>query len=729
MPEQFDPEKFSEPSVLDYVKAQLRFWDKNKLSLASNAQPVETLSTAELETTADSAVIAPISGQTLESQAGKFPWLSSGALAIALLAQYLLEPSPNRSAIFSTALYLIAALLLILAALRGEIRHESHAQLKVSAQSTSVNIPLLAAGGALAILAFFSFKGGSFTLVNTFLWLASISLVCLSLWDRQASKQKVKRGLLSDIRERDWQKVFSAWRLLLVITILVVAFFRLYQLRSVPPEMTSDQMERILAVAEVMDGKASLFFPRNTISEPFQYYWAGLVFKLFGMPFSFYALKLANAIAGLLALVYLYKLANLLTGRLGGLFSLLLCGVAFWPNIQARAALGSIYILLFLAPSLFYYFRGLQRNARNDYVLAGLAVGLGLMASRTFLIVPLFLLLATLLFILHREAEGRRTAALWGFLTCLVIGLILFVPIMSVIADMPYDYFYRLFSRVSDWERALPGNAALLFLKNMGAALSMFNWSNVSGWVDSISKRPALDFVSAALFILGVVLTLIRYIQTKKWTDLLLVLSVPVLLLPSALSLAFPEENPSMSRALDASLPTFILAGSGLAVVFSSYRQNLAGRKGLIISIAAAILLLFGAARQNYRLTFTDYKDTYRSSSWNASEMALVIREFGDTIGAYDAVWVMGYPHWVDARIVALEAGKMGSDLSLLPQDLPQSVEKPGAKLFLLHSEDKESMDALQLTYPQGFLTTHYADQAGKNFLVFLVPYNEGGTP
>ena len=98
-------------------------------------------------------------------------------------------------------------------------------------------------------------------------------------------------------------------------------------------------------------------------------------------------------------------------------------------------------------------------------------------------------------------------------------------------------------------------------------------------------------------------------------------------------------------------------------------------------------------------------------------------------IGAYDSVWVMGYPHWVDARIVALEAGKMGSDLSLLPQHVPQSIEKPGPKLFLLYSEDKESKDVLQLTYPQGFLTTYYADQAGKNFLVFLVPYNEGGTP
>ncbi len=729
MPEQFDPEKFSEPSVLDYVKAQLRFWDKNKLSLAKNAEPVETLSIAELETTADSAEIAPISGQTLEPQADKFPWLASGALAIALLAQYLLEPSPNRSAIFSIALYLIAALLLILAALRGEIHHESQAQSKVSAQSTSVNIPLLVAGGVLSVLAFFTFSGGSFSLVNSLLWLASVSLVCLGLWDRQAAKRNPEGGLLSAVRQRDWKKVFSTWRLLLILGILLVVFFRLNQLRSVPPEMTSDQMERILAVAEVLDGKASLFFPRNTISEPFQYYWAGLVFKLFGMPFSFYALKLANALAGLLALVYFYKLANLLTGRLGGFFSLLLCGVAFWPNLQARAALGSIYTLLFLAPSLFYYFRGLQRNARNDFVLAGVAVGLGLLASRTFLIVPLFLLLATLLFILHREADGCRTAALWGYLVCFAIVLMLFVPIMRVIADQPHDYFYRLFSRVSDWERALPGNAALLFLKNMGAALSMFNWSNASGWVDSIAKRPALDFVSAALFILGVVLTLIRYIQTKKWTDLLLVLSVPVLLLPSALSLAFPEENPSMARALGASLPVFILAGSGLAVVFSSYRQNLAGRKGLIISIAAAILLLFGAARQNYRLTFTDYKDTYRSSSWNASEMALVIREFGDTIGAYDAVWVMGYPHWVDARIVALEAGKMGSDLSLLPQHVPQSIEKPGPKLFLLYSEDKESKDVLRLTYPQGFLTTHYADQAGKNFLVFLVPYNEGGTP
>jgi len=40
------------------------------------------------------------------------------------------------------------------------------------------------------------------------------------------------------------------------------------------------------------------------------------------------------------------------------------------------------------------------------------------------------------------------------------------------------------------------------------------------------------------------VLVIVRYIRKRDWVDLFLLVSIPLLMMPSILSLAFPEENP-----------------------------------------------------------------------------------------------------------------------------------------------------------------------------------------
>ena len=82
----------------------------------------------------------------------------------------------------------------------------------------------------------------------------------------------------------------------------------------------------------------------------------------------------------------------------------------------------------------------------------------------------------------------------------------------------------------------------------------MFNWSNGGVWFHSVPDRPALDVVTGALFLTGVLLIMVRYAQKRRWLDVLLA-SMPILLLPSILSLAFPDENPSLNRTAGHSYP------------------------------------------------------------------------------------------------------------------------------------------------------------------------------
>ena len=92
----------------------------------------------------------------------------------------------------------------------------------------------------------------------------------------------------------------------------------------------------------------------------------------------------------------------------------------------------------------------------------------------------------------------------------------------------------------------------------------MYFWSDGQIWVHSVTNAPALDVVSAALYFLGVILLFVRYVRRRTWQDLVLLLSVPLLMLPSILSLAFPDENPALNRAAGAIVPVFVIIAIAL---------------------------------------------------------------------------------------------------------------------------------------------------------------------
>ena len=116
-------------------------------------------------------------------------------------------------------------------------------------------------------------------------------------------------------------------------------------------------------------------------------------------------------------------------------------------------------------------------------------------------------------------------------------------------------------TRVSGLERPLPDELWRVFLQNLRNSLTMFAWDNGETWPISIPHRPLLDVVTSALFHLGVVLVIIRYIRQRHWFDIFTLISIPVLMMPSILSLAFPGENPSINRSAAAMIPVFLIVG------------------------------------------------------------------------------------------------------------------------------------------------------------------------
>ena len=136
----------------------------------------------------------------------------------------------------------------------------------------------------------------------------------------------------------------------------------------------------------------------------------------------------------------------------------------------------------------------------------------------------------------------------------------------------------------------------------------MFNWDDGEIWVHSVTHRPALDLVTAALFVLGLILLVFRYIRQRDWRDLLLLVSIPVFIMPSVLSLAFPGENPALNRAGGASVTAILVSALALDGFVSAFGVE---KKRQFIAYGLTGLLLAASAYSNYDLVFHQFADAY----------------------------------------------------------------------------------------------------------------------
>ncbi len=257
----------------------------------------------------------------------------------------------------------------------------------------------------------------------------------------------------------------------------------------------------------------------------------------------------------------------------------------------------------------------------------------------------------------------------------------------------------------------------------------MFFWENGTIWVHSLPNRPALEVVSAAFYFAGIVGLSIRYIKEHHWQDLFLLVSIPILLLPSILSLAYPAENPNLNCTAGAMVPVFVVIGLSFETFARTIFSKLRGRVGRIATLITVLVLAIWSVVNNYDLVFNQYNRNYLASSWNASEIGRTAVDFIESFGSPQTVYVIGYPHWVDSRIVAIQSGFTGLDFAIFTEEIPATVKNPEAKMFFLTVNDEEDFTLLQETYPSGVYWRVDSELENKDFMVFFVPPLLGETP
>jgi hypothetical protein len=580
----------------------------------------------------------------------------------------------------------------------------------------------LLAAFLLTALTFLTASNNTFRPSTVVLWVGAMASGMIAFWEGDLRPRIWLARALAWLRAPSLHFRLGAWSLAIVGALALTLFFRFAYLRSVPVEMVSDHAEKLLDVADIESGMTSIFFPRNTGREALQFYLAAATDALLGTGISFLTLKIGTALAGWVTLIFVYLFAREVAGRPAGLIALLLAGIAYWPNVISRVGLRFPLYPLFVAPAMYFLARGIRRRSRNDFLWCGLIVGLGLHGYSPTRVLPLVVAFGVLLFLLHREARGQRMAISSWLVAAGLMALIALTPLLRVAIEMPDQLFFRVLTRIGETERELPGDPLRIFLSNTWNALRMFGWDNGEVWVNSIPHRPALDWVTAALFHLGVVVLAVRYVQRRSWLDLFTLLSIPLLMLPSIMALAFPAENPAPNRAAGAIVPVYTLAAIPLAGMLDWIRRQWSSRLARSVwSIAAGMLLLI-AIVLNYRLVFVEYATLFRRSAWNTGQIGEVIRSFAVSTGSYRTAHVVAFPYWVDTRLVGIHAGDPLRDYAIWPPDLATLEGERQAQLFILNTQDQEGLETLRQLFPGGTLSHFVPPEEGHDFLIYSVP-------
>jgi|GEM_PF-4313205 len=570
--------------------------------------------------------------------------------------------------------------------------------------------------------------------------------------------------------QMNWHNAIKWQHIALLFIMILAIYFRFNDLGAVPPEMTSDHIEKLLDARRVYNGYTAVFFDNNGGREAFQMHFIAFLVRFGGQDFSFNTLKLASGIEGLLTVFLGYWLGKVIMGNythedrkmgiwLGVSFALLLA-ISSWHVMLSRLGLRialtpltTLLVFIFLA-------RGMRDNRSINFVLMGVCLGAGTYFYQANRMLPLVAIAGTILAIMINARswnDAFRYAVNLG--SAGIIAVVIFLPMYRYSQEFPNEFWNRTRGRIfgenafvrtnpetgfqenyepsysEQLERMLEESSQ--FRQNYQDALLMWGWEGDSAWINNGESRPALDPYTNALFILGIAGWSVLFF--KRWDVVLLLVPVGILimLLPSALTLAYTIENPSFTRASGTIPFVFLIAAYPLAQL-GFFAQHTPKMNWLGLTLAGMLILPVTtfAAQINYDTFFNVYERVYANSWKPYSRIAQPMQEFATGQGSYGNAFMIAYPHWLDHRILAVSAGDINWDNGLVQRDgvfnkifqnegTPYAYDPALPTFFMYHQEDNESADWLRQLFPDGEIYEYqFPDDEGLDFYYFIAPPN-----
>lgn len=627
---------------------------------------------------------------------------------------------------------------------------------------------LLMLGSALvfAVLTLSFTVGNRFRLEGFVTWMLSIGMFIGAFapteWGLRSAWAKIR-----SIRIRRGYTLYA-----LIVIMALGAYLRLANLDSNPPEMTSDHVEKILDAQSILNGNPQVFFTNNGGREPIQFYLLALLSHVPGLRMDFFLLKFLTALEGLVTIPVMWLMGRAVIGddepELGNLVGLALAAlvaVSYWHVMLSRLGLRIVLTTLFTGLVIIFFTRALRHNRRGDFILTGLALGFGLYAYQAMRMVPVVIIAGVVLAaIFYTIAHFIGKRAEWGlgkliFNAAVLVGvsLVIFVPLLGFSIQHPDDFWRRTQGRLlgddviqttdangnivqrlaTIQERIDAFNANVpILLSNIRNALLMYNWKGDVAWINAVPNRPTMDTLTATLLIVGLAAWVARMIRRRDVADWLLPIMLFIMLLPSALSIAYPIENPSATRTSGSLPEAYLFAALPLALLAYGLWKVLRGRNGLIAGFGLAGVVVLLAFVMNRHTYFDDYYESYLNSSPAPySEAGRFLEGFAQSGGSTANAFMIAYPYWWDHRAVGIEAGLLDWPNGIITRDAVPSflydaslrtgqyrLDPDKDLLFFYSVTDTDTEAQLHEWFPTGYSHREISYKPGDDFMTYRVP-------
>ncbi|MGF1506014.1 MAG: hypothetical protein ACFB51_12915, partial [Anaerolineae bacterium] len=408
-----------------------------------------------------------------------------------------------------------------------------------------------------------------------------------------------------------------------------------------------------------------------------------------------------------------------------GLYAAALLAVSWWHIMLGRLAMRISLTPLVMDLAAIPLIRGIRTGSRRSWLWVGVWLGVGVYSYQSMRMAPLVAIAAVAIAAAGPliRALRRGSAAAWDVamavsarqtlnLVCAgLVALTIFMPMLRVWRDYPADLWNRVVNRTTSSEVTIEGSSASVFADNYVDALLMFNVSGDDGWFTGGAGDPALSEVGGLLLLLGVSAWCVRMRVRGVPADTVLVAAILVMLLPSALAVAFPVENPSLTRASGVIPFVFVLMAWPLTLIRQQWHRLIGPPAGPILAAVLIGVLLFGSAAANADTFYASYETAYRQAAPNPGEIADPVHATLGPEASVEGVWIVSWPFWQDHRAVGFELGDFAFDRVVLDAgglstQLAESPQRFAVRplVFILHPDDLGSVALLRSEFPGGDL-------------------------
>jgi 4-amino-4-deoxy-L-arabinose transferase-like glycosyltransferase len=530
---------------------------------------------------------------------------------------------------------------------------------------------------------------------------------------------------------------------LLVAVLGLAVFMRTFRLLEIPSGVFFDEAMNGLEAVQILEENVHPLWSDELSGRPtLHLHILAAAFRFLGV--NERAMRLVSAVAGTATVFALWLFARYLFDRWVALLAAFFLAVARWHVNYSRIAFEAILHPLLQLLAFYFFFRGLDHFDYAQYkprklryfFLSGLCLGLGLYTYISFRLVPLVMVV----FLLYEVVSQRSFIANhWSGVLLLFLTAAVIVSPLAVFALQNPERFTSRLREVSLFAEMQREKSYQPLIRSVVGYLLMFNYQGDRNPVLNLSGEPALSFVPAMFFVLGLGWAVFRI---RKERYLFLLLWFVVSLLPGVLTHSI--EAPHGTRVIGAAPVVCLLAALAAvrlaeSLINPSTRLRQAQPSGLehrlrdarrwrVVTVALLLSIVVGATlRMDYDAYFV--RQAADVQSWKAFTPAAT--GVGELINVWSdryLIYVSPTYYYVfpDDTIVRFAAYPYSGYHSLDPVgSVPLQEDTGQGVLYILEPYYTSLLEILQTFYPEGRLEEHLDPFGDTMFISYRVEHNE----